>query len=257
MTNRRVAAGVLAMLLMAGVNNAEAQRGGWRAWLDKLSGPGEFRGGVQASIQIGCYGVPGRLKLTRPNTTDADFDDTENPKLKRSWGGIDIGCRDKWDYVDVGKTGQHIDLWRVAFGLEIGQSTAAHNPLKYEGIATGDGPKVTLVTLVPTVDFVPNDWLEVGAGGGLGWFTTAGFGTAGKLLIQPFRVSVKPLALLTSGRKSRSRAAGFIVVNFNLTTFPGGFDAGDFGAIPASWQVGTEALRSFSLVLDFGALFRR
>jgi len=251
MTNRRVAAGVLAMLLLAGVNNAEAQRGGWRAWLDKLSGPGEFRNGVEAYIQIGCYGVPRAKGEKPPQISDG------NLTLDRSLGGIDIGCRDKWNYIDGPKTGQHIDLWIVAFGLEAGKSTAAHNPLKYEGITTGDGPKVTLVTLVPTVDFVPNEWLEVGAGTGLGWFTTAGLSTTTKWLIQPLRVSVKPVALLMSGSKSRSRAAGFLQVNFNLTSFPGGFDAGDFGAIPGSWQVGTEVLRSFSLVLDFGALLRR
>ena len=70
MMNRRVAAGVLAVLLWAGVNEAGAQGGGWRGWLDKLSGPGEFRNGVEFTVQVFCNGVP-RSKSGEPTTPTA------------------------------------------------------------------------------------------------------------------------------------------------------------------------------------------
>ena len=122
---------------------------------------------------------------------------------------------------------------------------------------TGDGPRVTLGTLVSAVDFAPNAWLEVGAGGGFGRFSTAGFSSTWKVLVQPLRISVRPVTLLTEGRKKRFRGAGILQLKFALTSFPGGFDAADFGAVPGSWQVGTELLKSFTIVLDFGELLRR
>jgi hypothetical protein len=256
MTNRRIAAGVLAILLCAGVNEAGAQGGGWRGWLDRLSGPGEFRDGVEVSVQVFCYGVPRLRAEKRPNTTDVDLDDAEKLDLTREWGNLDVACGNKRGYVNVGKTRQRVDLWRIAVGFELGQSTSAHNPLDYGGRAPGNGPKVTLGTFVPTIDFVPNAWLDVGAGAGFGWFRTAGFSTTWKPLIQPLRISVRPVTLLTMGSDRRYRAAGILQLKFNLTSFPGGFDAADFGATPGSWRVGTELLRSFSLVLDFGELLR-
>jgi len=250
MTSRRVAAAVLTMLLCAGVNDAEAQAGGWRGWLDKLSGPGEFRG-WELSVQPFCYGVP-KFKSERLSAPTVDSGDTR--LLRREWGGVDVACGEKRDRHEVDDL--DVDLWRVAVGFEFGRSTSAHNPLDYGGAAAGDGPKVTLSTLVSAVDFAPNAWLEVGAGGGFGWFSTAGYSTTWKPLIQPLRVSVRPVTLLMAGSSSHPRAAGILQVKFNLTSFPGGFDASDFGAIPGSWQAGAELLKSFSLVLDFGELIR-
>lgn len=230
------------MLLWAGVNEAGAQGGGWRGWLDKLSGPGEFRNGVEFTIQVFCNGVP-RLKSGQSKPPD------------REWGGVDVACNGKRDSDEL--NGLRVDLWRLAIGFEIGQSTSAQNPLEYEGRAPGDGPRVTLGTLVSAADFAPNAWLEVGAGAGFGWFSTSGFSTTWKPLIQPLRVSVRPVTLLMGGRNERFRGAGILQLKFALTSFPGGFDAADFGAVPGSWQVGTEFLKSFSIVLDFGELLRR
>jgi hypothetical protein len=277
MTNRRIAAAVLAMLLWTGVNEAGAQGFGWRGWLDRLSGPGVFRDGWEFSVPVFCYGVPGKRGLNRPNTDDLNFNEemkrkweqqgvTEEPRqLEPAWGHTDVACVDKWDWIKVGDTGQRRGLWRIAVGFELVLSSkSAHNPLVYEGRAPGDGPKVTLSTFVQTVDFVPNAWLEFGAGAGVGRFSTAGFSTAWKPLIQPLRISVRPLTLLTIGRKdwktdSKDRPGwvGILQLKFNLTSFPGGFDAADFGATPGSWRVGFEALPSFGLVLDFGELVRR
>jgi len=244
MTNRRVAAGVLAMLLWAGVNEAGAQGVGWRGWLDRLSGPGEFSGG-ELSIQVFCGGVP---KPDKEQPKDSALPD-------RKWGGVDVACNGKLDSAMV--KGQRKDLWRVAVGFEFGQSSSAYNPLEYEGRGPGDGPVVTLRTLVSAVDFAPNAWLEVGAGGGVGQFSTAGFGTTWKPLVQPLRISVRPVALLVRGRNQRPLGVGILQLKFALTSFPGGFDAADFGAVPGSWQVGTEVLKSFTIVLDFGELLRR
>lgn len=247
MMNRRIAAGVLIMLLVCGANEARAQSGGWRGWLDKLSGPGEFRG-VEFAASIFCYGVPKGTGQEPPRIDDAGF------QLKRTFDA-DIACRDKWDRAIAGATGRRVDLWKIAVGFEFGTSSSARNPLTYQGRTQQDGPKVTLGTIVSAVDFVPNAWLDVGAGAGFGWFTTAGFSTTWKPLIQPFRASVRPLRLLALN--SRQRWPGVLQAKFNLTSFPGGFDAADFGAIPGSWQVGTELLKSFSIVLDFGELLRR
>jgi len=252
MTNRRVAAGVLALLLWAGVNEAGAQGGGWRGWLDKLSGPGEFRNGVEFTVQVFCNGVP---RLTSGQSATSAGGASDSARLEREWGGVDVACNEKRDSADV--NGLRVDLWRLAVGFEFGQSTSAHNPLEYEGRAPGDGPRVTLGTLVSAMDFAPNAWLEVGAGAGFGWFSTSGFSTTWKPLVQPLRVSVRPVTLLMGGRDERFRGAGILQLKFALTSFPGGFDAADFGAVPGSWQVGTEFLKSFSIILDFGELLRR
>ena len=250
MTKRRIAAGVMAMLLWAGVNEAGAQGVGWRWWLDKLSGPGEFSGG-ELSIQVFCGGVP-RVKSEGPTTPAGGSSDST--RLEREFG-VDVACNGKLDSAMV--KGQRKNLWRVAVGFEFGQASSAYNPLEYEGRDPGDGPVVTLRTLVSAVDIAPNAWLEVGAGGGFGQFRTAGFGTTWKPLVQPLRVSVRPVALLMAGRDERPLGAGILQLKFALTSFLGGFDAADFGAVPGSWQVGTEVLKSFTIVLDFGELLRR
>jgi hypothetical protein len=250
MTKRRVVVGVLAGLLWAGVNDAAAQAGGWRGWLDRLSGPGEFAG-VEVSAQIFCYGVP---EATKAGASVADTPGSATA-AHREWGGVDLACHGKVDRLrEKGKP--DVDLWRVAFGLEYARSTAADNPLEYGGGSQGDGPTVTLNELVSTVGFMPNAWLEVGAGAGIGWFTTAGFGTTAKALVQPVRVSVRPFTLLMAGRERRPPAAGILQLRFNLTSFPGGFDAADFGAVPGSWEADTELLKSFSIVLDFGVFLK-
>ena len=239
------------MLLWAGVNEAGAQGGGWRGWLDKLSGPGEFTNGVEFTVQVFCYGVP--WFESEPPTTSAAG--TSDPALLERKLDVDFACKKKRDSAVV--NGLRVDLWKLAIGFEYGQSTSAENPLEYEGRAPGDGPRVTLGTLVSAADFAPNAWLEVGAAAGFGWFSTSGFSTTWKPLVQPLRVSVRPVTLLMGGRNERFRGAGILQLKFALTSFPGGFDAADFGAVPGSWQAGTELLKSFSLILDFGELLRR
>ena len=249
MRKGRIAAAALAVLLGAGVGEAAAQAGGWRGWLDRLSGPGEFRG-IELSAEFFCYGVP-KFPSNPPVAGEA----AAPTLLAREWGGADLACRSKRGSAKV--DGQRVDLWKVAVGVEYGRAEAAHNPLEYESASQGEGPAVTLSTLVSTVGFVPNAWLEVGAGAGVGWFSTAGFHTTGKFLVQPLRVAVRPISLLMAGGDRPPAAAGVLQLRFNLTSFPGGFDAADFGATEGSWQVGTEVLKSFSVVLDFGELLRR
>jgi hypothetical protein len=105
-----------------------------------------------------------RSLLQRRATVDPDCAHSavvQRLTLLSEWG-VDVACQEKRDSANV--NGLRVDLWRVAVGFELGQSTSAHNPLEYEGRGPGDGPRVTLGTLVSAVDFAPNPWLEVGAG---------------------------------------------------------------------------------------------
>ena len=113
------------MLFWAGVNEAGAQGGGWRGWLDKLSGPGEFSNGVEFTIQVFCYGVP---QFKSGGTTTPAVGSSDSTLLDREWGGVDVACQEKRDSAKVNEL--RVDLWRVAVGFEFGQSTAAHNPLE-------------------------------------------------------------------------------------------------------------------------------
>ena len=70
---------------------------------------------------------------------------------------------------------------------------------------------------------------------------------------EPLRLTVKPLTLAF---RDRHRALEILQLRGQLVTFPGGFDASDFGAVPGSWKVGTELLWGAALVIDFGVLLR-
>jgi len=221
---RRPLAGALLLLLSFGVGNAEAQW--WAGWLDRLSGPGRFTGqGI--FVEFLCYG---EKRISSPDAHEL--------------------------FVDLNCSKARPGTWRATIGFETAWYTSGDNPLTYAGDPSNDMKQVTLRTLVPTVDFAPTAWIEVGAGIGIAWFDGELFGTTSKLMIEPIRLTLKPLTLVFSDFDERRSALGILQLRFQATTFPGGFDAADFGAVPGSWRVGTELLKSYSIVLDFGELLK-
>ncbi len=222
---RRPIAAALFLLLSFGVGSAEAQW--WAGWLDRLSGPGTFKGqGV--FVDFLCYGE----------------------KKTSSSGSRQL-------FVDLDCSQAEPRTWRTIIGVESAWYTADDNPLAYAGEPSNDLMQVKLRTLVPTVDFAPNAWIEIGAGVGIAWFDGELFGTTSKLMLQPIRVTIKPLTLIFSDFDERQPALGILQFRVQGTTFPGGFDAADFGAIPGSWRTGTELLASWHIVLDFEKLLMR
>lgn len=215
---RKIVSAVLLVVACAGAGPAEAQ--GLRGWLDRLSGPGPFEG-YGVSVEPVCYGV--RWLRTQVAVAGA------GRELTWQWN-----C-DR-------------DQWRLDIGVEVLFLHANRNPLSYSGNPSSESREVDLRTVVPYVDFVPWPWLEVGAGIGVGWFSGDLFETNAKLLIEPARVTVKPLVLLFADRHP---ALAILQLRGLLTTFPGGFDAADFGA-DASWRVGSEVLPSWQIVIDVG-----
>jgi hypothetical protein len=222
---RRALAGALLMLVSVGVGNAEAQW--WAGWLDRLSGPGRFSGqGI--FVEFLCYGE----KRDTPSGARELFVDLDCSRVKPR-------------------------TWKAVIGFETAWYTADQNPLTYTGEPSNDLKQVTLRTLVPTVDFAPASWIELGAGIGIAWFDGELFATTSKLMIEPIRVTIKPLTLIFADFDERKPGLGILQFRLQGTTFPGGFDAADFGAIPGSWRVGTELLPSFHVVLDFQAWLAR
>lgn len=249
---RRPIAGVpvLVLMLWVGVGTAEAQW--YRGWLDRLSGPGEFDGqGV--FLEFLCYGVK-RLPSPRQGQTTGQ-PDQGLPSASVS--------RELFVTIDCGSADQM--KWRAVFGVDVAWYSTDRNPLTYAGDPSSDLREVRLQTLMATVDLVPHAGVdhhallralsrafEVGAGVGVAWFDGDLFGTTSKLMLQPVRVTLKPLALF-----GEHRALGILQLRGVGTVFPGGFDAADFGAIPGSWRAGTEFLPTFQVVLDFGSLLGR
>jgi hypothetical protein len=236
MTRHRWAAVVIALACLAG-SRAEAQ--GWRGWLDRLSGPGEFDG-YGVFFEFLCYGVD-RFSPGDPGAAGQPPRDTPGR-----------GRRELFVDVDCSKADLREGAPRpIVIGVETAWYSTNRNPLTYAGDPPAELREVTLRTLVPFADFVATSWLELGAGVGVAWFDGELFGTTSKLMVEPLRVTVKPLTLAFPGGH---RALEILQVRGQVVTFPGGFDAADFGAVPGSWKAGTELLWGAALVIDLGVL---
>jgi hypothetical protein len=115
---------------------------------------------------------------------------------------------------------------------------------------------VKLRTWAITFDFRVNRVLDVGVGAGRASFkpgADAGlFTDFGRGMVQPLRVTVRPLAAVSDEKILQA-----LTLRFDATKFAGGFTAEDFGARPGTFNEPGEILWNWSAVVDLGAILWR
>jgi hypothetical protein len=229
-----VRVGTLALLLAAGwIAPAEAAWG----WLERLSGPGPFDG-PQYAFRVACYGFPdndqGQGALG--SREQATRDEGEPPRLYPFWR-----C---W------QADPH--QMRVDLGVDVASLTTDENPLTYSDLDGARKPGVRAFLLVPYASVSLGIAFEAGVGAGFLRLTDhesdIDFSST-KFVVQPLRLTIKPLAPF-----SRSRRFEALQIAFNGTLIAGTLEDTDFGAVPGTFRERMEMLWQTELRLDIGLL---
>lgn len=216
--------GLVLGLLLLPARPASAQAGFVR-WLEKLSGPGPF---VGAGIEIYglCYGAEKAL-ATDPETV-------ERSSATARWF-FDPNC---------GRAAR--DQRRLTVGVQLSR-LVGDNGLQYDdSVPVKLHDTVGASIFMGTADVGVHRSLDVGSALGFVHFTGAPPGAFSRLMIEPIRVTWKPLAMKpvpANASAAEARAAyrrEWLQIRVVMTVLPGGFDAEDFGAIPGSYKSGTE-----------------
>lgn len=204
---------------------ASAQAGFIR-WLEKLSGPGPF---VGAGIEIYglCYGAEKALAT--------DPDPVERADNTGARWFFDPNC---------GRAAR--DQRRLTIGVQLSR-LVGDNGLQYdESVPAKLHDTVGASIFMGTADLGVHRSLDVGSALGFVHFTGAPPGGFSRVMIEPIRVTWKPLAMKpvpANASAAEARAAyrrEWLQIRVVMTVLPGGFDAEDFGAIPGSYKSGTE-----------------
>jgi hypothetical protein len=208
-------------------------------WIDELSGPGPFRG-MSFEWRLVCFSEPD------PAQRDA-VEETDEVRLgtARALQFLGPGCFFK----QVPVTHRR----RASINLKMGLLEAKRNDLSY-ALPEADRD-VKLTTLLPSVSWRPTRSLELTVGGGVFWFSGPQFASFHRVVLEPLRADVKPLAAINQARGADpvwwdelvSLRGGFLIV-------PRGFDARDFGAIPGTFRVSRDTLKSAAIFLDLDSL---
>jgi hypothetical protein len=226
-------------------------------WIEKLSGPGPFRG-FSVDLRLICLASP-----------DAPPDVTFAPAGEKT---ITAMLSDN----AIGRAGTfpqraNAGAWVTVFGchfltrdeprLELGfqysrlKGKGDENLLDYShrpGVTPQD-EDVLLNSFMLTADLRINRVFDVGAAIGRGSFSSPSnlFGSFSKLVFEPIRITVRPLSPVL--RKSRLVEA--LLIRGEGRMFKGGFTDADFGARPGSFSEPGEIVWGWSLVFDVSTLF--
>ncbi|HXE80034.1 MAG TPA: hypothetical protein VNK41_04735 [Vicinamibacterales bacterium] len=220
--------GALALLLVA--TGAPPASAGW-GWLERLSGPGPFNG-FQYAFPIACYGW-------RPAAAPEDGDSGQAAQAGDStfrFEPVDWDCRD----ADPRQM-------RVVFGVDFARLSTDDNPFVYRATAGGK-PGVNALLVVPYASVPIGIAFEAGAGAGFVRFTDRGgdidFSTT-KLLLQPVRLTFKPLALFSDSTRWEA-----FQLALNGTLIPQEIEDVDFGAVPTGFRESSEFLWQVAFRVD-------
>lgn len=214
---------VLLLVLLAVLVPARAvSAAGFLEWLERLSGPGPFKG-LGIELTFVCYGAP---------TAEPGEASIENVR----WS-TDVDCR----RIDR-------DRPRVSAGVRAALLTGDNN-LEYESPLPPGGETVQLFSFMGTADYSLSRTFDIGAGAGFMRFTGAPAGPFAKVALQAVRFTWRPLTMGVEGRRE-SYKREWLQIRYIATLVPGGFDAADFGARPGSFDSGTEFLSSINVVIS-------
>lgn len=205
-------------------------------WLERLSGPGPFKG-VQYAFPIACYGW---------KVLPADGGDARDQQAPRSEGEPSL-------FLDYDCSRADHRQMRVVLGVDVASLATNDNPLVYTGPAANDKPGVRAFLLVPYASVPLGLAFEAGAGIGFVRFTDrdsedVDFSST-KLLIQPIRLTFKPLAPFSDSTRWE-----FLQFALNGTLIAQKIEDTDFGAVPGTFREPTEMLWQATIRIDVGKL---
>jgi hypothetical protein len=217
-------------VLLLGFTPSPAHAQLWR-WIDELSGPGIFQG-PEFEWKLVCFG----------DQPDA----TSKGGRGEALGILGPGCLSR----PVPPRAR-----RGSFNISFGLLKADDNPLRYAN--PNQDHEVAMTLLEPSVWWSPAIWVDTGIGGGLMWFSGAGFPSFRRVFFEPIRVNLKLLTLIARMRsESPPEWLDAFSVRASAVVIPTSFRAEDFGAIPGTFQTSREVLQSYAVAIDFEPIVR-
>ena len=214
---RRLVAGLAFLMAMTSAQDAYAVWG----WLEKLSGPGHFRG-VVLPIPLWC-------------------------SSSREWGGgLCRGIQTREDFFMVSLVLSNLD--------------STKNDLTYGPEIADEDKKVDLKSWSLVLSKRLHPSVDIGVGAGVSRFSGALFPTFHRVSLDLPRIGFRPLAIKYSGKadtlSTKERILRELVqLNVGFVLFPTGFDAQDFGAVPGSYSVSSEWLWQASISIGIQVFF--
>jgi hypothetical protein len=173
-------------------------------WLEKLSGPGPFFG-VVLPLTIRCDVI-----RQAPPSDDASVFVEQIDREKHRYFTCPLPTTDK-------------PTWNRLLGVEFWRLWTDQNQLPYErNVDTG----VRVTAGLGTLELAISRSFKVGGAAGVASFSGDAFDTFARVVVQPARLTVAPLALAFPGHKNLE----FLKVHANGNIFVGGVTARDFGA---------------------------
>ena len=234
---RKAAAFVVMVVasVLVSARSAEAQ-GGLMEWLERLSGPGIFKG-YTTPVKLFCYGVH------KPGSGEPDpaiaSPDTQEQALR-----FQPGC---------GRTARN--RVRLDIGVEVGYYRA-NNTLQYDAsVPSDETDTVTAWSYAGTFDVGVHRGVDVGFGVGVTRYGGLPVESFNRMFIQVGRVTWKPLVMFRADPDERYQQE-FLQVRFVGRWMPDGFKAEEFGAIPGTFESGAEIQAGVSVGVDLFALFK-
>jgi len=137
---------------------------------------------------------------------------------------------------------------RVVFGLDVASLGTNENPLTYAGLGNNEKPGVRALLLVPYASVPLGLAFEAGAGIGFLRLTDRDSDidfSSTKFLIQPIRLTFKPLALFSDSTRWE-----FLQFALNGTLIAQKIEDRDFGAVPGTFREPTEMLWQATIRVD-------
>jgi hypothetical protein len=197
-------------------------------WLERLSGPGPFKG-PQYAFTLACYGWPGPLSASvggSAQVADPAASDGHATILVPFWRCHEVDPNQLLDTND--------------------------NPLSYAALQGQPKPGVRAVLVVPYASVSVAVGFDAGIGFGFVRFTDRNSDvdfSSTKVLFQPIRLTIKPLAPFFDSTKW-----DFLQLAFNGTLILQTIRDTDFGALPGTFREPTEMLWQTELRIDIGQL---
>jgi hypothetical protein len=285
-----------AMLIVCGLVEAvcPASAAAWFGFLDRLSGPGWFKG-LQLEARLVCFGEDLKKNATFQAAITMTDEARRTPnadtwnKAREAWDTV-AKVYPRWlrdsDIQSTGQTNQEVAersmrvvestldamssfgvIWsfcpsnvvrRVSIDLGVRRWRTQPDP------QFAHNEVISLSTLVPSVswriiDDSHFDVLEAGFGGGVYWFSSPGFKSLSGVMLEPWRFDVHgPSSWSSKSWKDFRRWAALPVFRTGVVMFPAGFEAGDFEASgDQAHRISAELIPTYSIFVSLKPFVRK
>jgi hypothetical protein len=143
----------------------------------------------------------------------------------------------------------------VTFGLWRPYNTGL-KPFDFKPLSgEADAAKNRLFVIEPSYSHRVNNFLEVGAGAGIAFFSSQRRESFTRLIVEPVRVDLRPFAFWSDHGRAARVVGDMMIFRLGYYIFPQGFDAGTFDDTHA--RIPAELVPHFDLVIDTEPLLRR